>query len=216
MWWAAWALSGIRARGGEWRATATLIFFQKNVWASLEKCPTCIETWRQMESNSKVEVTVLFCWSTKQRWVVEFRSILCGRLRCYKNDSAAINKSCIIKIWQNKKEQRGFFFLSFFVVNLLQQAENGFLCCFESQSVSSRSAVLHSRCVHRVFFFFKLWFMSHISTKACVSCRHVIPISPQVSSPLKGLWVGQTEWDKDTFWKMFRGSLVHGEHGKQG
>lgn len=74
VWRPAWAFSGIRARGRE-RLQQSSYFFIKNVWASLEKCPKCIETWRQMESNSKVEATVLFL-STKQHalgcWVQKY------------------------------------------------------------------------------------------------------------------------------------------------
>lgn len=59
--------------------------------------------------------------------------------------------STYVRIKQNK----GIFFA---VVDLLQRAEIGFLCSSESQTVSSRSAVVHSRCVppplESFFFFF--------------------------------------------------------------
>lgn len=64
-----------------------------------------------------------------------------------------INKSCIINICKNKTEQRLFFFFD----DLLQRAEIGFLRSSESQTVSSRSAVVRSRCVppNSKFLFFK-------------------------------------------------------------
>lgn len=155
MWQAAWAFSGIRA-SWERSAPATLVFFHKNVWASLKKCPKCIEIWRQSESNSEVEATVLFFFEVQSSeiWVIEFRSVLCGRLCFCKKDSMVINKSCIINICKNQTEQRPFFV----VVDLLQRAETGFLRSSESQTVSSRSAVVRSRCVppphSKVFLFF--------------------------------------------------------------
>lgn len=198
MWRAAWAFSGIRS-SGERRAPAKLIFFPKNVWASLEKYPKCIETWRQMDSNSKVEATFLFLFffevQSREIRVVEFKSILCGCLRYCKNDSAAINKSCIIKLWKNKTEQRHFLLstscselrLDSSPVLRARKSPVDLLWCVQGASTTPQVICFFLF----LFLFFKLWLISHISTKACVSCRHVILLSHQVSSPLKGLWAGQ-------------------------
>lgn len=125
----------------------------------MKKCPKCIEIWRQIESNSKVEATVLFFFFLKYRAV---RFGLLSSEVFYVVVSAIAKKipwsltNLASSTYERIKEHKGIFVV---VVDLLQRAEIGFLRSSESQTDSSRSAVLCSRCVPPnskvLFFFFK-------------------------------------------------------------
>lgn len=214
MWQAAWAFSGIWA-SGERKAPAKLIFFHKNVWASLEKCPKCIETWRQMVSNSKVEATVLFLKYRAEKFGLlssEVSYVVVSVIG--KNVFAAINKSCIIKICKNKTEQRHFL-LSTCCSEL--RLDSSSLLFWESNSLKQICCGAFKVCrpLHRVFFVWFCFFKTLVNVTHLYKSMHVLQTCDSVIIP--GLLpTKRSEWDKDTFRKVFWGSLVRSEHGKQG